>query len=299
MPDTMRPDVAEYLRDAIDEVDDLTGDAHEEMVDSIESAVLEVAAEFPDDLETLLGTPADFVAEMRTAAGFGAASNRQRRSHRAWVSVRESVHRRASTVTSHRWTQWMLQLLRELRPASWVVRGYGFAMLLGVITSGVLRFDWFLFLPAPNVFGSPALSHLVLVALVVASVELGRRELGGWRRRIVSIASVAAAVMLIGGINELHETGVHAAQLEAEIANVHEVTAGPVDDLFGIPLAGIILDSDSTDGGTFIPIEILNRDEIRSVGTLIESGATVSVVLEDGQTIGFDSAVSYYEALGF
>ena len=205
MERTIRVDAADYLSRALAEIDDLTGDTREDLKDSIESAVIEVAAEFPDDLELLLGPPERFVAELRVAAGLESEPSGPLRRGGMVGSWTWLAGRLRSIADPHSRDR-IRRFISDLRPAWWVARGYGWAVLVGLITSGTVAFDWYLLLAAPSFWWSPGLSLPVLVGLIWASIQIGRRDQLGVRDWRTWAVNLVALVMLIpAGTTARHE----------------------------------------------------------------------------------------------
>lgn len=174
---------------------DLTPDQQDQLEDDIRQIVGEVAMELNGQPDDLVGPPLRFVAELRTAAGLPpqlppVPSAQAHSSNRTTAGP--------AMVGLLRWTRrtaipWVLTLLKDLRPAGWVLRGIGLAFVLGALTQGFGHQGI-----VPNLFGSPTLGILGTIGAVVASVELGRKRLTRRRQGLaVAVASVAAAIALV------------------------------------------------------------------------------------------------------
>ncbi len=175
---------------------DLTPDQQDQLEDDIRQIVGEVAMELNGQPDDLVGPPLRFVAELRTAAGLPL----QLLSHcpQAPEPARTLATAGSAIKGLSRWirrtaTPWVVALAKDLRPAGWVLRGVGLAILAGALTQdyghqGIV----------PNLFRSQVLGIAVTIGAVVASVEIGQKHLTGRGQRLaVAVASVAAAIGLV------------------------------------------------------------------------------------------------------
>lgn len=221
MPATIEPAVATYLEEALVAIADVQGDAHQELADAIEEAILEVAEESEGNLEEVLGEPSDFVAELRAASGFGPSG---RVGKRRFQRLRSTISQQTATMkesTSYRWTG---QLLGELQPAWWVARGYVVAFVLTFYLSWLVapqwgRVLWLLSIPLPRLLPG-VLALPALIAFIVISVQIGRRTYSGWRKSLVMLLNVLTVVGMLGLSGSLESrynsqavTDVHAVEV--------------------------------------------------------------------------------------
>ena len=168
---------------------DLPPDVRDELTEDLPEHLTEVAAETEGSLADRLGTPEAYATELRVAAGVRAAPpmgrNLDDRIAEAVRLVRSRmgvVDLRAGPVLGYERASDFLALLR---PGWWVLRAYLLAMLITVLTTS----EFYLM---PELGGSVVAGFLMLIALVVGSVWLGRRErrLNVWPRIFVSALSV-------------------------------------------------------------------------------------------------------------
>jgi uncharacterized membrane protein len=156
-------EVLRYAAGVRAELADLTPAQRDDLLEDLEDHLSEVAAELNEPLESRLGPPEVYAAELRASAGLAPASARtSRRSH--WNAD---------------WVRALRGFLVELQPAWWVLRGLVAALVLGAIVGPL----------AAVVFAIPA---------VILSVLLGRRTRG--RRGPWILAFAANTVAVIAGL---------------------------------------------------------------------------------------------------
>jgi len=226
MPTTIDPAVATYLETALKEITEVQGDARQELAEAIEEAILEVAEESEEGLEKVLGEPADFVAELRVASGFGPATGRVRR--RRFTKMRGSLEKQIASVSESTPYEWTAELLRELQPAWWVARGYLVAFVLTfylewLVTPRWGRILWIASIPMPRLLPG-VLAVPILLAFILISVQLGRRTFTGWRKSLVMLLNVLAVVAMIGFAASLENRVRYGGQT---FAAVHPVDVQP------------------------------------------------------------------------
>jgi hypothetical protein len=157
---------------------DVPVDDRDELLDDLRAHLAEVAAEIETEdgatLESRLGTPEEYAAELRASAGFGPAvppgrPRRARRWPRALARARPEVDA-------------VVHFLPELRPAWWVLRGVAVALILAQVLGLSLLVGILLAVPA-----------------VVLSVRYARRAGGtrSWRAGLVT-ANVIGLLALAG-----------------------------------------------------------------------------------------------------
>ncbi|GIF75496.1 hypothetical protein Asi02nite_50140 [Asanoa siamensis] len=132
-----------------------------------------MAAEGEGSLAERLGPPDAYAAELRLAAGLGAATTPARGlDDRIAVAVRRVrgalgvADRKAGPVLGYGKAS---EFLRLLLPAWWVLRGYLVAMAITVLTTSQFGL-------LPRLGGSTLAAVLMLTVCVLASIWLGRRE---------------------------------------------------------------------------------------------------------------------------
>jgi hypothetical protein len=198
---TMAPDasIAAFAAAVRASLDDLPADEVDELVEGLESDLLDQASDSGDDFA--LGDPDVYAAELRSAAGIPPRSevvvDRRKPSELAaeWVSTRwrsamDRMRRNSAAA-------WVIDLLIALRPVWWVARGWAmYAIIAPSLGIG--------FLTAYAQGGDANPINVVLLAgFVVLSVQWGR---GRWAprrwvrivRTIVSLVTALALPVLVG-----------------------------------------------------------------------------------------------------
>ena len=198
---TTRADVTSYVAAVRAELADLEPDVIEELTGGLEADLTELAAESDTALADRVGAPDAYAAELRAAAGL--ESPHSRRSplravpRRTGANLREAVESATRSLGSHRsWAQ-LREFLVVLIPAWWVLRAWVAYVLVERLFTG----EPYGALPA-GLEG-----WLVLVALVVLSVQLGRESDRSprWLGRAVLVGNLAALVALPVAANELFD----------------------------------------------------------------------------------------------
>ena len=162
---------------------DLPSEDRSELLEELAAHLDELAAEGDVALETRLGTPEEYAAELRSSAGLppvagaGRTAGPLTRLAARW----EDLRRRPVTRTT-------VAFLATVRPAWWVLRAW---VLLGMLTWFGQPHWWGSLVVVPDIGPGPV-SVVALVAAVVASVQLGRR--GRPRGR------AAAGLLLAGNV---------------------------------------------------------------------------------------------------
>lgn len=175
---TERPDVGAYLAAVREELADLRPDERDDLLAEVETSLLEAAEESDAPIAARLGPPADFAAELRSAAGLtitAEAPAKTRRLESAWRSPRTAALKRT---------------LAELAPIWWVVRAY----VVVALVAWAVDTDWSAAVPfVPTIgIGGPGSAQTGLVALVLA-VGLSVAH-GLWERRRGGVATPSMAV---------------------------------------------------------------------------------------------------------
>ena len=182
--------VAAYVREVRAELVDLPAEDVDDITGGMEADLSELAAESGGDLVGRLGSPSQYAAELRSAAGLpepaAGSGRRSRPLGEAVAHARDSFTR----LTEQRpWLRSATAFLATLRPAWWVLRGYLAAWAVG----GVL---------GSNHGIRPRGLEGTLMALmaIVVSVQLGRgwlRHMAMTRPLLVLGNTTAVVVMLI------------------------------------------------------------------------------------------------------
>jgi len=223
-----------YLRRVAAQLADLPD---EDRVELLEDLTLHLAAlEQEDDdrsLEDRLGDPAEYAADLRTAAGLPPAPRPSTRSSRA-LAVLGAAARPVRT------------FVPQLLPGWWVARGYLIVLLLSLLPVNSHR-DF----PVPAPGGSHALGAVLVLLAVVASVALGRRAQHRWHLAMavaVDVAVVVAALATAAQVpDRLVRTDYVMVTPPSPFTDSSLITPhGPVTNVFaytldGTPLAQVLL----------------------------------------------------------
>lgn len=195
MTTTLTPAAAAFLDAVRSRLADLPHDVLTDLMDDVEQHLAEVLAEGSiDDL----GTPSEYAAELRSAAGLPARED----DPDGWALVR-AVRRRHARFAETRAYREVRAFLPELRPAWWVARGYLLVVLLARLTHSSMREV----LPIPHVSGNALLGVVAVGAAVVASVKWARRGRlrRGWQRTgavVVNGLAVVTAFVVMADVSD-------------------------------------------------------------------------------------------------
>ncbi|MEP7054678.1 MAG: hypothetical protein ABI912_05465 [Actinomycetota bacterium] len=183
--------IERYLDAVRAELSDLPDDERVDVLEDVEQHLLEVAAEDDAPLETRLGPPVEYAAELRAAAGLPRRGSDDdpfaqrlaaRLSRSRTAQTLKSVHDRLDRSPVARE---VATYVRSLRPAWWLVRAYLATVVLGRLTN---RDGWWVSL-FPRVADSRVIGVLAFVGLTVCSVA--------WSRRAPSRRLLYAALLVI------------------------------------------------------------------------------------------------------
>lgn len=181
-------EIERYLAGVSAALADLPVPVRQELLEDLPDHLAEIAADDPATLDSRLGPPPAYAAELRAAIGVDVTKHRQR----AGVLAALRPHARTFDEKVGRLIGYdrLVDFLVQLRPAWWILRGYAVAIVA-----------LHLFADASNVFpyGSDAglLGWVLTLFLVGVSVRIGRRPLHLTRRfRPVWLATGAAALIL-------------------------------------------------------------------------------------------------------
>jgi hypothetical protein len=151
-----------------------------ELLDDVAEHLAEVADEVGGPLVDRLGPPQQYAAELCAAAGLPAPGMAATTAFGRWKRRLAGLDRRTGPVVGYERSS---DLLRQLAPAWWVLRGYAaVAVLLWAVDGPSL---------VPAIRGNAWAGGLVTAAAIVASVWLGRR-----RPRAVPARALAGAAQV-------------------------------------------------------------------------------------------------------
>ncbi|WP_027659282.1 DUF1700 domain-containing protein [Salinispora fenicalii] len=166
-------EIVDYVARVRGALGDLPPAIRDELTEDLPEHFAVVAVESGGTLVERLGEPEAYAVELRIAAGVGAGRRPVTEELAAFVS---RVHARLNTLDRQLGRSLGYPTVRAflhlLTPGWWVLRGYLATMLLAVLTTGLNGGIGLL----PRFEGNLLLGLMVLAALVVASVMLGRRE---------------------------------------------------------------------------------------------------------------------------
>jgi hypothetical protein len=190
-----------YLAAVRTELADLPDAERTDLLEDVEQHLLEVSAEADEALDTVLGPPEQYAAELRAAAGLPARGADEAEATSRGARITSWVRRDLARLNNSR-TYWGIRdFLPELRPGWWVLRGYLAALALGMFTN---RSEWEL--PIPTIFDNPLLGIVALAFAIRLSVGLGRRELGLGLRLATHLGSAVVVVLAMIALANDHGT---------------------------------------------------------------------------------------------
>ncbi len=215
--------IERYLEAVRAELADLGDDERVDMLEDVEQHLLEVAAEGDEPLETRLGPPVEYAAELRAAAGLPPKASDEEppalslagRATRQLATLRDRV----MGVPGSRETA---AFLTSLRPGWWVLRAYFVVLALGVVASEYPHRPSAI----PRLWDSVLAGLIALGLLVWASVAWSRAaesRRGLAALTIIGNVAVLVALLLVAG----HERSMRARYDPYDVRN-HVAMAWPV-----------------------------------------------------------------------
>jgi hypothetical protein len=176
---------------------DLPDDERQELLEDLPDHLAEIAADDPASLDSRLGPPPAYAAELRAATGVDAAKDRRRVNQfvEAWTTVRPHLMAFDEKVGQLIGYDRLTEFLVLLRPAWWILRGYVVAVvLLRVSTAGGG--------PWPDDGGVGPLGWVLALVLIGLSIRVGRKpfRMSENARRVWVGAGVAIAVVAAFGL---------------------------------------------------------------------------------------------------
>jgi len=176
---------------------DLPEEERADLLDELGTHLDEIAAEGTSSLEARLGSPEEYAAELRASAGLPPALSGGGPGARLLSRLQRVVQRRQVVVAR--------EFFGALRPAWWVARAWVVVGLVAMFP-GQTTPTWADAIPFVPRVGTPLLGLLVLLAAVVASVQLGRRRLSPRAGAAVVALNVGAALLLLPVLVSLGES---------------------------------------------------------------------------------------------
>jgi hypothetical protein len=194
---TVAPDVRDYLAAVRAHLDDLPEDERDDLLEDLESHLVEVAAESDEPLAARLGPPDAYAADLRASAGLPPAGTNGARLRR--VSEAQRMWR---GIADHPIAQRVRGFLPELLPGWWVLRSVLAVWVLAMVTGDVDSSA----IPFPPLFGSRFIGFLAMIAAVPLSIRLARRQQTDRRvNRAVHFGEALLLVFTIPLVGELND----------------------------------------------------------------------------------------------
>ncbi|MDM7855597.1 HAAS signaling domain-containing protein [Cellulomonas alba] len=164
-----------------EQADDLTDGLEADLADALADAD---HARHGGDLVAQFGSPDDYAAELRAAAGLGSAAGAH--AGGPWRRLGGLLREQRAGLRTQPWWPGVARLGTAARPLWWVVRGWVAFMLLDR-WFGAGGSQW---------FPSGGTGRLALVALMIASIWLGQSRVRRGRRLVLAL-NVALALGLL------------------------------------------------------------------------------------------------------
>jgi hypothetical protein len=187
---TTLTDLDQYLDAVAQELADLAPDERAALLEDLREHLAEVSAETNGSLGGL-GSPQEYAAELRAAAGLGESSSIGGPSAR-W---RRRVHHVARAVERGRENKLVrdaVGFLPQLRPAWWLLRAYIVVVAFAMWTDRQSQAEF----PFVQIAGERVVGLVVLAVAVYGSIALGLRTRNLTRPRVMLIAANVVIVLL-------------------------------------------------------------------------------------------------------
>ncbi|MFL5961540.1 MAG: HAAS signaling domain-containing protein [Gaiellaceae bacterium] len=185
-------EVEAYLVAVRATLSDLPPVERDDLLAEVESSLRE-AADDTGSIGARLGSPEEFAAELRAAAGLHESPTR-----RAHVrTLRQTFERLAA----HPRIAGARRIATELAPVWWVARAYAIVAGIAVLFGG----SWSTRYPAVPRFGSAEVGVAVILLAIVGSVTLGLRMRHGriGARRVALAANLACVLLAAPAVGQL------------------------------------------------------------------------------------------------
>jgi hypothetical protein len=184
-------EVGAYLAAVRATLSDLPAAERDDLLAEVESSLRE-AADDTGSIGARLGSPEEFAAELRSAAGLHESP--AARSH---ATIREAVKRLAA----HPRVAAVRRVATELAPVWWIARAYAVVVGIAVLAGG----SWSTRYPAVPRFGSAEVGVAVLVLAVAASGTLGLWMRDGRisARRVALAGNLACIALAVPAVGQL------------------------------------------------------------------------------------------------
>lgn len=248
--------IAEFVSAVRAQLNDLSADEVTELTGGLEADLTDALAEAGSVPSELSGDPAEYARELRAAAGLpprGAGGGQravgpgfaERVERTIVVPVRKTIEIGLNTLDAQPWWPGVRDFLVVLRPAWWVLRAWVAVQLLLMLMSSMLLMSFGA--NEDGVVRGGVGGLLLLLAVIVLSVQLGRRTLlpATWQRITVAAWNLLAVLLLLpvmfsGQSTQDYDQGYH------EPPHGLNLGGDPVTNVFpydaqGRPLTGVQL----------------------------------------------------------
>jgi hypothetical protein len=199
---TRRAEVDAYLAGVAAALADLAPDDRQDLLDELSTHLDELSRETDAPLESRLGMPADYAAELRASAGLPPGGANKNIALVCWARLRTALDRPGPRAVR--------EFLVSLRPVWWVARAWVLVATLSLWTEGP---RW---LPSlivvPRIVNGTAGLCLTLVA-IVSSIELARHQIGAEHgaRNVSLLVNTVALLLLLPTLLSVVRAGENAA----------------------------------------------------------------------------------------
>jgi uncharacterized membrane protein len=230
---TVPPEVAAYLAAVRRTLSDLPPAEQEDLLSEVEASLLEGASE-GGALSARLGSPEEFAAELRSAAGLQEVTP-------AAVSKTQPVREALDRLGSDPRVALVVGLLGRLAPIWWVARAYIAVAALAL----AIHSEWSTAHPSVPRFGSGGWGLAAIVLAAIVSVAIGlfvpRKQL--WAMLVVAL-NVAVAIAAVPVARHLSERATRevVTQIEVPVVVPGFANAGnPVTNIYPFSRDGRLL----------------------------------------------------------
>jgi hypothetical protein len=181
-------EIDQYIDGVWDALCDLPDDVRQELLEDLPDHLAEIAADDPASLDSRLGPPSAYAAELRAATGVEVTKHRRSRPD-VIATLRPHAHTFDKKVGELIGYDRLVDFLVQLRPAWWILRGYLVTFILLQVFANAYGG-----LPSDSDAGD--LGWVLVLVLVGLSIRVGRRPLA-LGRRIRQEWLVVGAVALV------------------------------------------------------------------------------------------------------
>ncbi|MGH8891811.1 MAG: HAAS signaling domain-containing protein [Actinomycetes bacterium] len=294
---TRSREAQDFLDGVAAQLADLPQDDRADLLDEVAGHVDEVAAESNSPLESRLGSPEHYAAELRTSAGLPPALVRTRAGSAAVARLR-AFRQRPAVIA-------LVDFLTALRPAWWVLRAW-VAVGLVAMFPGQTTPTWSLSMPVVPRVATPTVGLLIVLAVTVVSVQFGRhgRHVGNAVRRAVIVANVVTALALLPVLSSMSaashagDTEYYAVPQYVERVPAEGVYAGgrQVWNIYAYDAAGTMLhdvrlyDHDGTPLSLALSFDATKRQSLDTSGQQVDNAFPYRYIDPDSGVVENENA---------